>query len=167
MIQFIRPQPRFQIPVSRIEGWLAGSSPKSCGDEPVHTFGNLRASSEVCVHENAQQQILEYCRGLSIFQFRRSALSIFQCASHCCILWGQKPNFHRENLKVAPSAQAAVRLARSGGTFRQHAWHVPGVRMLDVPGSTGSRLKIPICVPLFGKSAHWGALYLDNHWDTF
>ena len=31
-----------------------------------------------------------------------------------------------------------VRLARSGDTFREHAWHVPGVRMLDVPGSTGS-----------------------------
>jgi hypothetical protein len=39
------------IPVSRIAGWLAGSSPESCGDEPVHTFGNLRASSEVCARE--------------------------------------------------------------------------------------------------------------------
>eukprot|EP00966_Prymnesium_polylepis_P024503 564465-Prymnesium_polylepis.1 len=36
----------------------------------------------------------------------------------------------------------ALRLARSEVTFREHAWHVPGVRMVDVPslaGSIGSR----------------------------
>eukprot|EP00966_Prymnesium_polylepis_P245685 5683553-Prymnesium_polylepis.1 len=76
MIQFIRPRPKFQIPASIIAGWLAGSSPESCGDESVHTFGNLRASSEV--------------RSLSI-----------------PVQWGQKPSFHSENFKVAPSVYAA------------------------------------------------------------
>ena len=101
MFQFIRPQPRFQIPVSRIAGWLAGCSPELVEMSQFirsATFERLR----MCVHENAHQQIPERCSGLSIFQFRSFALAKFQCSSQSYIMWGQKPNFHTENLKVAP-----------------------------------------------------------------
>jgi hypothetical protein len=41
-------------------------------------------------------------------------------------------------------AWGGVRLARSGGTFREHAWHIPGLRMLGLD------------VPLFGRKPFKG-----------
>ena len=97
MIQFIRPQPRFQIPVSRIAGWLAGCSPELVEMSQFirsATFERLR----MCVHENAHQQIPERCSGLSIFQFRSFALERFQCSHTELHYVGAKTQFpHRES----------------------------------------------------------------------
>ena len=120
MIQFIRPNlvptSATQIPDSRFQNRrLVGRVlTRACGDEPVHTFGNLRASSDVCARERppANSRALFRAFDFPVSQLRSRKIPVLLPELHYV---GAKTQFpHRES----QSSTGRLDGSRKGGTFQ-------------------------------------------------